>query len=189
MSSQLFEEEAPSIAAPKNGRSPRTPRLVEPETALTDPFDEEELPPLPEPVVAEKIIVEPTPEPVTTPEPIPVPAPTPAPVPTALATSGPRTLPDERQSITHAFKLASVEGLLVVGLFDDGTPGELLVVTRRATAPVTAALDVFTETLNLILPYGVPAGALATQLARLSASTEAHEAGQYIATYLQSKFG
>jgi len=175
MPSQLFEEEAPSVAAPKNGRSPRTPRLTEPEVALTDPFDEEETVVTPEPVVAEKILVEPTLEPV-------------APAPAPLATSGPCALPDERQSITHAFKLGSIEGLLVVGLYDDGTPGELLVVVRKASSAVAVALDAFTETLNLALPYGVPAGPLAIQLARLTVSSEASEASQYIATYLRSKF-
>ncbi|MBM3746779.1 MAG: vitamin B12-dependent ribonucleotide reductase, partial [Acidobacteria bacterium] len=36
-----------------------------------------------------------------------------------------RKLPDERTSITHKFSIAGHEGYITVGLYDDGTPGEL----------------------------------------------------------------
>src|SRR5205085_5620610 len=46
----------------------------------------------------------------------------------AMATvAGPtrRRLPDERHAITHKFDIAGHEGYITVGLFEDGTPGEL----------------------------------------------------------------
>lgn len=194
MSNQLFEEDAPPTSTTKNGRSPRTPRAPEPVDTLSDPFAEEEpAVALAEPASAPEPEPAPTmPEPVVVPAPVvasvppPAPAPTPAPVPLA---AGPRVLPDERQSVTHTLKVGGSEGLLIVGLFEDGTPGEVLLLLRRAPSGVAEALEAVTETLNLALPYGVPVGPLANQLTRLIASPETKAAGQYIADYLISKFG
>ena len=36
-----------------------------------------------------------------------------------------RRLPDERQSITHKFSIGGHEGYMTVGMYEDGTPGEL----------------------------------------------------------------
>src|SRR5262249_17907908 len=36
-----------------------------------------------------------------------------------------RKLPDERQSITHKFSIGGHEGYITVGMFEDGTPGEI----------------------------------------------------------------
>ncbi|HEY8840059.1 MAG TPA: vitamin B12-dependent ribonucleotide reductase, partial [Candidatus Dormibacteraeota bacterium] len=38
-----------------------------------------------------------------------------------------RKLPDERKAVTHKFDIQGHEGYLTVGLFEDGTPGELFV--------------------------------------------------------------
>src|SRR3984893_18497156 len=40
-------------------------------------------------------------------------------------------LPDERHSITHKFDIAGHEGYITVGLFEDGTPGELFLVMDK----------------------------------------------------------
>ena len=197
MSTQLFEEEAPVAAAPKNGRAarnapvvaPETPAPAEPEIALSDPFaDEHEATPIaPETIV----VVEPEPAP-----PAPVVAPTlppvvVAPVPIAAAsvvTTGPRSLPDERQSLTLTLKAGGCEGLVVVGLFDDGTPGEVLLLLRNAPTGARSALEAFAATLTLALPYGVPAGVLANQLITLVGESGAREAASSIASSLSSRF-
>jgi ribonucleoside-diphosphate reductase alpha chain len=36
-----------------------------------------------------------------------------------------RRLPDERRAITHHFSIAGQEGYLTVGVYEDGSPGEL----------------------------------------------------------------
>ncbi len=38
-----------------------------------------------------------------------------------------RHLPDERQSVTHKFRVGEQEGYVTVGLYEDGTPGEIFV--------------------------------------------------------------
>ncbi|NIQ39197.1 MAG: vitamin B12-dependent ribonucleotide reductase, partial [Proteobacteria bacterium] len=39
-----------------------------------------------------------------------------------------RRLPDERKSLTHKFSIGNHEGYITVGMYDDGTPGEIFVV-------------------------------------------------------------
>jgi hypothetical protein len=211
MSSQLFEEEAPSVAAPKNGRSARTAPAPKPEIALTDPFaDEPEVAvadatqapetPLEVEIEAAAAVVDVEPEPVVVePEPMPVvvaaPAPVapvvaaPAPVAVAVtAPAGPRALPEERQSLTLTLKAGGCEGLVIVGLYDDGTPGEVLLLLRSAPAGAAAALEAFTSTLTLALPYGVPTSVLASQLLTLISEPNAQEAARAIAHSLSTRF-
>src|ERR1700747_2341963 len=38
-----------------------------------------------------------------------------------------RKLPDERASVTHKFSIGGHEGYITVGLYDDGTPGEVFI--------------------------------------------------------------
>ena len=202
MSTQLFDEEAPAVTAPKNGRSARSAPVPKPEIALTDPFDEEPEATLtvPEEVspvaVAEPITPVSDPEPVSLPvavEPIVVPAPVLIPMPpvAALVASGvvgPRRLPDERQSLTLTLKAGGCAGLVIVGLFEDGTPGEVLLLLRSAPAGATAALEAFAATLTLALPYGIPAGVLASQLLALLPEGNAREAAASIAASLSARF-
>ncbi|MBB6049029.1 hypothetical protein [Armatimonas rosea] len=206
MSSQLFEEEAPSVAAPKNGRSARTAPAPKPEIALTDPFaDEPEVavaevlqspePPLEVEVEAVAAVVDVEPAPAPAPVVVPAPAPpapvvvAPAPVVVAAtAPAGPRALPEERQSLTLTLKAGGCEGLVIVGLYDDGKPGEVLLLLRNAPAGAAAALEAFASTLTLALPYGVPAGVLATQLLALVSEPSAHEAARTIAHSLSTRF-
>ena len=77
---------------------------------------------------------------------------------------------------------------MVVGLFDDGTPGEVLLLLRNAPAGARSALEAFAATLTLALPYGVPAGVLANQLLALVVESSAREAASSIASSLSSRF-
>jgi len=42
-----------------------------------------------------------------------------------------RRLPDERQSITHKFDIQGHEGYITVGLYPDGTPGEIFLTIAK----------------------------------------------------------
>jgi ribonucleoside-diphosphate reductase alpha chain len=39
-----------------------------------------------------------------------------------------RKLPDERLSITHKFSIGGHQGYITVGLYEDGSPGELFII-------------------------------------------------------------
>src|SRR5688500_4676968 len=48
-----------------------------------------------------------------------------------------RKLPDERNSITHKFDIAGHEGYITVGLFDDGTPGEIFLTMAKEGSTIS----------------------------------------------------
>ncbi|RKH50606.1 vitamin B12-dependent ribonucleotide reductase [Corallococcus llansteffanensis] len=72
-----------------------------------------------------------------------------------------RRLPDERQSITHKFSIGGHEGYLTVGMYEDGSPGELFVVMAKEGSVVSGLMDSFATSVSLALQYGVPMQVLA----------------------------
>ena len=67
-----------------------------------------------------------------------------------------RKLPDERQSITHKFDIAGHEGYITVGLFDDGTPGEIFLTMAKEGSTISGFADAFAQAISYALQYGVP---------------------------------
>ena len=75
-----------------------------------------------------------------------------------------RRLPDERQSITHKFRVGEQEGYMTVGLFEDGTPGELFINVSKQGSTVSALMDTIAKLTSYSLQYGVPLSDLASKL-------------------------
>jgi len=67
-----------------------------------------------------------------------------------------RRLPEERQAMIHKFSIAQNEGYLMVGLYDDGTPGEIFVVMSKEGSTISGLMDAFSTSISLALQYGVP---------------------------------
>ena len=67
-----------------------------------------------------------------------------------------RKLPDERQAITHKFDVAGHEGYITVGLFEDGTPGEIFLVMAKEGSTISGFADAFAQAISYALQYGVP---------------------------------
>jgi len=67
-----------------------------------------------------------------------------------------RKLPDERQSITHKFSIGGHEGYITVGMFDDGTPGEIFVTMAKEGSTISGLMDSFATSISYCLQYGVP---------------------------------
>jgi ribonucleoside-diphosphate reductase alpha chain len=67
-----------------------------------------------------------------------------------------RRLPDERQAITHKFSLGGHEGYITVGMFEDGSPGELFIVMSKEGSTLSGVMDSFATAISLALQYGVP---------------------------------
>ena len=65
-------------------------------------------------------------------------------------------LPDERQAITHKFSVAGHDGYLTVGMYDDGTPGEIFVVMAKQGSVVSGLMDTVATSISMALQYGVP---------------------------------
>ncbi len=67
-----------------------------------------------------------------------------------------RRLPDERRAITHKFSIGGHEGYMTVGMYDDGTPGELFVTMAKEGSVVSGLMDNFATSISMALQYGVP---------------------------------
>jgi ribonucleoside-diphosphate reductase alpha chain len=67
-----------------------------------------------------------------------------------------RKLPDERTAITHKFEIAGHEGYLTVGLYEDGTPGEIFLVMAKEGSTISGFADAFAQAISYALQYGVP---------------------------------
>jgi ribonucleoside-diphosphate reductase alpha chain len=71
-----------------------------------------------------------------------------------------RRLPDTRHSMTHKFSVGGHEGYITVGLFEDGTPGELFITMAKEGSTIGGLMDVIGTETSLALQYGVPLQAL-----------------------------
>ncbi|MBU2259517.1 vitamin B12-dependent ribonucleotide reductase [Patescibacteria group bacterium] len=77
-----------------------------------------------------------------------------------------RKLPDERMSITHKFSVAGHEGYLHVGLYEDGTPGEIFIKMSKEGSTLSGVMDTLALSLSMNLQYGVPLEVLCQKLVR-----------------------
>ena len=67
-----------------------------------------------------------------------------------------RKLPDERQALTHKFGIAGHEGYVTVGMYEDGTPGEVFITMAKEGSTISGLMDNFATAISLALQYGVP---------------------------------
>ena len=77
-----------------------------------------------------------------------------------------RRLPDERPAVTHKFRVGEQEGYLTVGLYDDGSPGEVFVKISKEGSTVSGLTDAIAILTSIALQYGVPLDKLAEKLER-----------------------
>ena len=70
-----------------------------------------------------------------------------------------RPLPDTRRSVTHRAQITSDQGplslFIIVGLYDDGTPGEIFLQAGKQGSTVRGLLDDFARSVSYLLQYGV----------------------------------
>jgi ribonucleoside-diphosphate reductase alpha chain len=67
-----------------------------------------------------------------------------------------RRLPDERSAVTHKFSISGHEGYITVGLYEDGTPGEIFITMSKEGSTISGLMDGFATGISLALQYGVP---------------------------------
>ncbi len=75
-----------------------------------------------------------------------------------------RHLPDERPAVTHKFRVGEQEGYVTVGLFEDGTPGELFIKMAKEGSTVSGLADAVALLTSIALQYGVSIEKLADKL-------------------------
>jgi ribonucleoside-diphosphate reductase alpha chain len=109
-----------------------------------------------------------------------------------------RRLPDERRAITHHFSIAGQEGYLTVGVYEDGSPGEIFVRMAKEGSTVSGLMDAFATVVSLALQHGVPLSVLCGKLSHMRFEPSgwsgnpkigyAKSLMDYIARWLELKF-
>ena len=74
-------------------------------------------------------------------------------------------LPDTRQALTHKFAIADHEGYITVGLYEDGTPGELFITMAKEGSTIGGLMDTIGTLVSLAFQYGVPLETLVNKFA------------------------
>lgn len=72
-----------------------------------------------------------------------------------LVENGRRKLPDTRRSVTHKFRVGGVKGYVTVGLFPDGTPGEIFLKVGKQGSTVDGMMDSWAIAVSTQLQHGV----------------------------------
>jgi ribonucleoside-diphosphate reductase alpha chain len=67
-----------------------------------------------------------------------------------------RRLPDDRTEVGRKFRVGEYEGYIHVGLFDDGTPGDIFVDIAKEGTTLAGLMNSFMISVSLGLQYGVP---------------------------------
>ncbi len=74
-------------------------------------------------------------------------------------------LPAERASVTHKFALGGHEGYITVGLYPNGSPGEIFIRMAKEGSTVSGLMDSFATAISLALQHGVPLKVLCEKFA------------------------
>lgn len=109
-----------------------------------------------------------------------------------------RRLPDRRASETHKFQISDTGGYLTVGMYDDGSPGEIFLRVSKIGSTFATTLDCWAMTFSVALQYGTPL----ESLVRLHRGVRGEPCGltrnkdiptcssiqDYVARYLECRF-
>jgi len=78
-----------------------------------------------------------------------------------------RKLPAERTARTHKFSVGGHDGYITVGLYDDGTPGEIFLTMAKEGSTVSGLMDAFATSVSMALQYGVPVQVLCDKFSHM----------------------
>jgi ribonucleoside-diphosphate reductase alpha chain len=78
-----------------------------------------------------------------------------------------RRLPDDRTEIGRKFRVGDYEGYIHVGLYDDGTPGDIFVDIAKEGTTLAGLMNSFMISVSLGLQYGVPLDVYVSKFAHM----------------------
>ena len=66
-----------------------------------------------------------------------------------------QSLPTTRDSLTHKFSVAKHEGYLTIGLYPDGSPGEIFIKMSKEGSTISGMCQAFCRAFSLALQFGL----------------------------------
>lgn len=73
-------------------------------------------------------------------------------------------MPPERRSVTKRFSIGNLKGYLTVGLYSDGTPGEVFLTLRKPGSLERGLAHSLAIMISLLLQNGVPLSKVVSKL-------------------------
>ncbi len=65
------------------------------------------------------------------------------------------SLPTTRESVTHKFNIANHEGYLTIGLYPDGSPGEIFIKMAKEGSTMCGMCQAFCRAFSLSIQLGL----------------------------------
>ncbi len=110
-----------------------------------------------------------------------------------------RKMPATRSAVVHEFTIAQQKGFMTVGMFEDGTPGELFIDIAKEGSIVSGFADAFGIAVSFCLQHGVPLEKLTKKFSHMKFEPAgftgnsdvpfAHSIPDYIFRWLEMQFG
>lgn len=110
-----------------------------------------------------------------------------------------RALPSTRQSITHKFSVDRHEGYLTIGLYPDGSPGEIFLKVAKEGSAISGFCQAFCRAFSLAMQHGLSVDEAVARFKGMrfepmgpTSNPEIPQANSivdYIACYLELHFG
>lgn len=108
-------------------------------------------------------------------------------------------LNEERTGITHAFRVGTEKGYITVGLYPDGSPGEIFLRMDKEGSTLSGFADSLAIAISIALQHGVPLDAFTSKLkymqfepdgvtSRADIRPVAQSIVDYVAHWLDAKF-
>ena len=72
-----------------------------------------------------------------------------------------RRLPADRTGLVHKFHVGQTKGYIRVGLYPDGSLGEVFLSVAKEGSTLSGMMDSFATLLSLSLQYGIPLSVIA----------------------------
>jgi ribonucleoside-diphosphate reductase alpha chain len=88
-------------------------------------------------------------------------------LPAAAAAPRRRRLPEDRTEIGRKFRVGDYEGYIHVGLYDDGTPGDIFVDIAKDGTTMAGLMNSLMIAVSMGLQYGVPPEVYVSKLSHL----------------------
>ena len=91
-------------------------------------------------------------------------------------------LPTDRNSITHKFSVAGHEGYLIVGMYENGEPGEIFIRMSKQGSSMSGFVESIAVLTSIALQHGVPLRLLVDKLSHMRFEPEGFTPNKEIPT-------
>lgn len=110
-----------------------------------------------------------------------------------------RSLPATRESLTHKFAIDGHEGYLTIGLYSDGSPGEIFIKISKEGSAISGMCQAFCRAFSLALQLGLSIDEAVARFEGMRFEPmgptsnpdipDAQSIVDYIARYMEQQFG